>query len=211
VTYQWAATKASTLTATTSTIVTREYMTTDVKATGTGRDDDDNQEIMIIPATFNADDDLRKRKITGLVVPDSVGINSYMVTYEYVPFSADDAAADLKKKGINGTFAPNSIRWGDLTQKDSSGLQILTVLYDYTYVDFSSQWYDKLITHRVAGKSASPIDDDPVSMLSGGLGTTYLYTGPGVPSSIKAHTCDNWDTTLVLRDGHAAIAPLKPQ
>jgi hypothetical protein len=211
VTYQWAATEASTLTAMTSTSVTREYATTDVKATDTGHDDDDNQPIMIIPTTFSADDDLRKRKITGLVVPGSVDVNNYMVVYDYVSFSADDAAADIKKKGINGTFAPNSIRWGDLTQKDSSGLQILTVSYDYTYVDFSSQWYDKLVTHRVAGKSAMPIDDDPVSVLSGGVGTTYEYVGPGVPSKLDAHTCDNWDTTLVLRDGGTAIIPNKPR
>jgi hypothetical protein len=195
VTYQWAATKAGTLTATVKATGTRTTIDSDTPLA------QDDQGHWTIPATFSAEEDFKGivqgQGITGIVVPGSedLDFDSLLVKYDHVSFSAADAAADLKKRGINGTFVPNSVRWVDFSAP--------TVTYDYSYVGFSSQWHDKLVTHRVAGKSASPIDDDPVSVLSGGVGTTY--------ESIKAHTCDNWDTTLVLRDGHAAIAPLKPQ
>jgi hypothetical protein len=73
------------------------------------------------------------------------------------------------------------------------------------------QWYDKLVTHRVAGNSAKPLDSDPVSALSGGLGVTYLYIGPGVPTHLKAHASANWDTTAIGRDRASATNPSKPQ
>jgi hypothetical protein len=72
-----------------------------------------------------------------------------------------------------------------------------------------SRWYDKLVTYRVSGTSSWPIDDDPVSVLSGGLGTTYEHVGPGVPTRLKAHSADNWDTTSVGRDTGTALYPPK--
>ena len=72
-----------------------------------------------------------------------------------------------------------------------------------------SKWYDKLVTYRVSGTSSWPIDDDPVSVLSGGLGTTYEHVGPGVAARLKAHSSDNWDTTSVGRDTGTALYPPK--
>jgi hypothetical protein len=48
-----------------------------------------------------------------------------------------------------------------------------------------------------------------VSVLSGGLGTTFEYVGPGVPTKLKAHSSDNWDTTAVGRDNGVPIYPPK--
>ena len=74
-----------------------------------------------------------------------------------------------------------------------------------------AKWYDKLVTYRVSGTSTWPLDDDPVSVLSGGVGTTFEYVGPGVPTRLKAHSSGNWDTTAVGRDfGKGVIYPPRP-
>jgi hypothetical protein len=72
------------------------------------------------------------------------------------------------------------------------------------------KWYDRLVTYKVGGMSPWPLDDDPVSALSGGLGTTFELVGPGVPSKLKAHPIANWDTTAVKRDNGKAIYPQRP-
>jgi hypothetical protein len=72
------------------------------------------------------------------------------------------------------------------------------------------KWYDRLVTYRVGGTSPWPLDDDPVSALSGGLGTTFELVGPGVPTRLKAHAIANWDTTAVKRDNGQPIYPRKP-
>lgn len=59
-------------------------------------------------------------------------------------------------------------------------------------------WYQNLTTYRIGGESSWPLDDDPVSVLSGGLGTTFLVEGPGVPKFLEAHSSKNFDTTAVL-------------
>jgi hypothetical protein len=68
-------------------------------------------------------------------------------------------------------------------------------------------WYTRLTTYRVGGESSWPIDDDPVSTLSGGLGTTHIIEGPGVPKRLKAHSSDNWITTAVLPYTGTRIMP----
>jgi hypothetical protein len=91
------------------------------------------------------------------------------------------------------------------------GAEAPLVIYDYTTTSDRPvwNWFDKLTTYRVSGTSSWPIDDDPVSVLSGGLGTTFEYVGPGVPTKLKAHSSDNWDTTAVGRDRGVPIYPPK--
>ena len=147
--------------------MTTNTMKTGMMAVDSGRDDDNDQPIYLIPATFSAD-------------------------------------ADLKTRGINGTVVPNSTRMA---------YGSIEIIYDYTTTSVQpwsgANWYDKLTTHRVSGTSSWPIDDDPVSVLSGGLGTTFEYVGPGVPTKLKAHSSDNWDTTAVGRDYGVPIYPPK--
>ena len=68
----------------------------------------------------------------------------------------------------------------------------------------TTKWYNYLTTYRVGGSSSWPLDDDPVSVLSGGVGDCRLIQGPGVPAKLKAHSSSNWDTTGVVRALHAA-------
>jgi pimeloyl-ACP methyl ester carboxylesterase len=69
----------------------------------------------------------------------------------------------------------------------------------------TTKWYNYLTTYRVGGSSSWPLDDDPVSVLSGGVGDCRLIQGPGVPAKLKAHSSSNWDTTGVTRAPHTAI------
>lgn len=69
----------------------------------------------------------------------------------------------------------------------------------------TTKWYNYLTTYRVGGSSSWPLDDDPVSVLSGGVGDCRLIQGPGVPAKLKAHSSSNWDTTGVVRAPHTAI------
>jgi hypothetical protein len=69
----------------------------------------------------------------------------------------------------------------------------------------TTKWYNYLTTYRVGGSSSWPLDDDPVSVLSGGVGDCRLIQGPGVPAKLKAHSSSNWDTTGVLRALHTQI------
>jgi hypothetical protein len=148
-------------------ITTTSTMKTGIMAVDSGRDDDNDQPIYLIPTTFSAD-------------------------------------ADFKTRGIAGTVVPNSTRIGDNT---------IEIQYDYTTTSVqpwsASNWFDKLTTYRVSGTSSWPIDDDPVSVLSGGVGTTFEIVGPGVPTRLKAHSSDNWDTTAVGRDRGVPIYPPK--
>ena len=194
----------------------------------------DYYPIPLVPTGFSADADFRKRGIIGTVVPGSTRVDdrTYHILYDYtaqtsttktirtdVQATQDDdghyqipttfsADADFKKRGISGTVVPNS------TDLDYDDVGMGAPLVTYEYIATSDRpawnWFDKLITHKVAGKTASPIDADPVSVLSGGLGITYEYVGPGVPSRLKAHSSANWDTTPVGRDSGTAIVPPRP-
>lgn len=55
-------------------------------------------------------------------------------------------------------------------------------------VDKTQPWRLKLESHCNRGPTKKLQDDDPVSMVAGGLGTTYHYEGPGIPSSFACHT-----------------------
>jgi pimeloyl-ACP methyl ester carboxylesterase len=183
---------------------------------------------------FSAEDDFKTRGVTGTVVPNSTrwgqpptvlydytAIKTTTKTIEtnvlatWIPDAEDgqwdipatfDADADFKTRGIAGTVVPNSTRL-DMNAEAEAPL----VIYDYTTTSDRPvwNWFDKLTTYRVSGTSSWPIDDDPVSVLSGGLGTTFEYVGPGVPTRLKAHSSDNWDTTAVGRDRGVPIYPPK--
>jgi hypothetical protein len=158
-----------------------------------------------VPTDFDADADLQSRNMKGaVVVPGSVRADTEYVQYDYYSLDNFSADADFKTRSVAGTVVPNSTRWG----------QPPTVLYDYTANTGTSDqpvwnWFDKLTTYRVSGTSSWPIDDDPVSVLSGGVGTTFEIVGPGVPTRLKAHSSDNWDTTAVGRDRGVPIYPPK--
>ena len=188
-----------------------------------------------VSTTFSADADLKTRGIIGTVVPGSTRLDdrTQHILYDYtaikstantietnvlavwVPNAVDgewdvpttfSADADFKTRGIKGTVVPNSTRLDDNQQ---AGASAPLVIYDYTATSDQPvwNWFDKLTTYRVSGTSSWPIDDDPVSVLSGGLGTTFEYVGPGVPTRLKAHSSDNWDTTAVGRDTGRAVNP----
>jgi hypothetical protein len=280
VAYDWVPRKAamSTETYTLSATVTVPPTTiiTEIKGVDSGRDDDNDQPIYLVPPTFKADDDLNKRNIQGTVVPGSVRVDMSqgpMVAYDYYSLNNFSAEADFQTRGITGTVVPNSTRWGQpptvlydytaiktttntietnvlatwipdaedgqwdvpatfdaiadfktrgiagtvvpnstrLDMNQDKGAEAPLVIYDYTTTSDRPvwNWFDKLTTYRVSGTSSWPIDDDPVSVLSGGLGTTFEYVGPGVPTKLKAHSSDNWDTTAVGRDRGVPIYPPK--
>ena len=87
--------------------------------------------------------------------------------------------------------------------KGLDGLYFDQVDYEIS-TPITTKWYNYLTTYRVGGSSSWPLDDDPVSVLSGGVGDCRLIQGPGVPAKLKAHSSSNWDTTGVVRALHAA-------
>ena len=50
----------------------------------------------------------------------------------------------------------------------------------------------KLVTHKIGGPTVALHDDDPVSMCSGGVGTTFHYEGINVPGSLNGHSLSNF-------------------
>ena len=68
-------------------------------------------------------------------------------------------------------------------------------------------WHSRLTTHHVGGESSWPYDDDPVSVLSMGLGKVFLYEGPGVPTYIDAHSSTNFVTKDVKVFSGSSILP----
>lgn len=50
----------------------------------------------------------------------------------------------------------------------------------------------KLETHKIGGPTVALHDDDPVSMCSGGVGTTFHYEGINVPGSLGGHSLSNF-------------------
>jgi hypothetical protein len=68
-------------------------------------------------------------------------------------------------------------------------------------------WHSRLTTHHVGGESSWPYDDDPVSVLSMGLGKVFLYEGPGVPTYIDAHSSTNFVTKDVKVFSGSSVLP----
>jgi hypothetical protein len=68
-------------------------------------------------------------------------------------------------------------------------------------------WHSRLTTHHVGGESSWPYDDDPVSVLSMGLGKVFLYEGPGVPTYLDAHSSTNFVSKDVKVFSGSSVLP----
>ena len=67
-------------------------------------------------------------------------------------------------------------------------------------------WYDSLETHKIGGDDDAIQRSDPISLLAGGCGECYEYTGPNIKSGIEAHSLLNFPTRSVLAIQHVDAA-----
>lgn len=71
-------------------------------------------------------------------------------------------------------------------------------------------WRTKLWTYKIGGPTMSLFDDDPVSMFSGGIGTTYHYEGAGILPSLQGHSIRNFPEFIRLVERSDTDPPILP-